>query len=82
MKKKKYEVHGMSEFTNPINKPSMGGTSSPNKQYPSKGKIQAAGHEMKMNPPKQLAKTEKKFGKAKAKKQKIAILLSKARRSK
>ena len=42
-------------------------------------KIQEAGHEMKVNPPKILAKTRKKFGKKKAEKQKTAILLEKAR---
>lgn len=47
--------------------------------YPSKPSIQKAGHEMKENPPKQLAKTARKFGKKKAKKQKIAIMLNKAR---
>ena len=39
------------------------------------------GHELKENPPKILAKTARKFGKAKAAKQKTAILLSKARRA-
>lgn len=48
--------------------------------YPSHSKIEAAGHEMKENPPKQLAKTAKKFGKKRARKQKIAIMLSKARK--
>lgn len=42
-------------------------------------KIEVAGHEMKVNPPKILAHTAKKFGKARMKKQKTAILLSKAR---
>jgi hypothetical protein len=51
------------------------------KGYPSKGAIEAAGHEMKQNPPKQLAKTARKFGAADAKKQRVAIMISKARRS-
>lgn len=49
-------------------------------RYPSKGAIESAGHEMKQNPPKQLAKTQKKFGKKKARKQAVAIMLSKARK--
>lgn len=51
------------------------------KSYPSKSAIERAGHEMKVNPPKQLAKTAKKFGKADAKRQRVAIMLSKARKS-
>ena len=47
---------------------------------PSKGAIETAGHEMKVNPPAILAHTAKKFGKARSKKQKIAIMLSKARK--
>ena len=43
-------------------------------------KIEAAGHEIKENPPKILAHTAKKFGKARAKKQKTAIILAKARK--
>lgn len=49
--------------------------------YPAKSKIEAAGHEMKVNPPKQLAKTARKFGKERASKQRVAIMLSKARRA-
>lgn len=45
----------------------------------SQAKIEAAGHEMKVNPPKILAKTQKKFGKKRMEKQKVAIMLSKAR---
>ena len=45
----------------------------------SKEKIEEAGHEIKVNPPKILAKTRKKFGKKRADKQKVAIMLSKAR---
>lgn len=50
-------------------------------EYPSKAAIERAGHEMKQNPPKQLAKTAKKFGKSDANKQRVAIMLSKARKS-
>jgi len=50
-------------------------------KYPPKAAIERAGHEMKVNPPKQLAKTAKKFGAADAKKQRVAIMLSKARKS-
>ena len=49
-------------------------------KYPPKAAIERAGHEMKVNPPKQLAKTAKKFGAADAKKQRVAIMLSKARK--
>jgi transposase len=49
-------------------------------KYPSASKIEAAGHELKVNPPKQLAKTAKKFGKADAERQRVAIMLSKARK--
>lgn len=41
--------------------------------------LKAVGHELKTNPPKVLKKTAKKSGKKRAAKQKIAILLSKAR---
>jgi hypothetical protein len=44
-------------------------------------KIASAAREVKKNPPKILAKTAKKFGAEKAKKQKIAIILSKARQA-
>ncbi len=50
------------------------------KGYPAKGAIEAAGHEMKMNPPSQIKKTAKKFGKKKARKQAVAIMLNKARK--
>ncbi len=52
------------------------------KAYPAKAKIQAAGHEMKVNPPAVLAHTAKKFGRAQARKQRTAILLAKARKGK
>jgi len=48
--------------------------------YPPKAAIERAGREIKVNPPKQLAKTAKKFGAADAKKQRVAIMLSKARK--
>lgn len=50
------------------------------KSYPAKKSIESAGHEMKMNPPAQLKKTAAKFGKKKARKQKVAIMLNKARK--
>lgn len=59
------------EFDNPRNKPQMS---------PSKSAVKKAGHEMKVNPPAILAKTKKKKGKAASQKQKIAIMLSKARK--
>lgn len=43
--------------------------------------LEAVGHEMKVNPPKILAHTARKFGRADAKKQRVAILLSKARKA-
>ena len=48
---------------------------------PSKAALESAGHELKVNPPKQLAKTAKKFGKADAAKQRVAIMFSKARKA-
>lgn len=45
----------------------------------SQAKIEAAGHEIKEDPPKILAHTKKKFGKKRVAKQKVAIMLSKAR---
>jgi len=50
-------------------------------KYPSKGSIEAAGHEIKTNPPKILTHTAKKFGKSDAERQRKAIMLSKARKS-
>lgn len=46
-----------------------------------RGILESVGHELKTNPPKQLAKTARKFGAADAAKQRTAILLSKARRA-
>ncbi len=65
--------HPKNEWANERNKPSFGPS-------PAKSKIEAAGHEMKVNPPAILAQTRKKKGKKAAQKQKIAIMLSKARR--
>ncbi len=42
--------------------------------------LEDVGAEIKNNPPSQLAATARKFGPADAKKQRIAILLSKARK--
>lgn len=41
--------------------------------------LEAVGHELKVNPPSVLASTRRKFGAARAEKQRKAILLSKAR---
>ena len=46
-----------------------------------KSKLRAIGHELKVNPPRQLAKTRSKFGPERAEKQRRAILLSKARKA-
>lgn len=46
---------------------------------PSRDALQAAGHEIKNNPPRILAKTRRKKGAKQAEKQRKAILLSKAR---
>ena len=43
--------------------------------------LQSVGKELKNNPPRILAKTAKKKGKAAANKQRVAILLSKARKA-
>ena len=42
--------------------------------------ISSVAHELKMNPPRVLAKTRRKKGKKQAEKQRIAILLSKSRK--
>ncbi len=47
----------------------------------SKDILDSVGKEMKANPPAQLAKTRAKFGPLRAKKQRIAILLSKGRKA-
>jgi hypothetical protein len=41
--------------------------------------LESVGKELRDNPPRQLAKTAKKSGKKRANKQRVAILLSKAR---
>lgn len=46
---------------------------------PSRETLERIGHELKTNPPKILEKTRRKKGKKAAEKQRIAILLSKAR---
>jgi len=43
--------------------------------------LEHIGHEMKVNPPRILAKTRKKKGAAQAENQRVAILLSKARKA-
>lgn len=48
--------------------------------YPPQGMLSAAFHEVKTNPPKILAKTRRKSGAARARKQAIAIAISKAKR--
>jgi hypothetical protein len=47
----------------------------------SKAILESVGHELKVNPPKILAKTAAKSGPLRAEKQRRAILLSKARRA-
>ncbi len=49
-------------------------------KMPPRAAVAAAGHEMKANPPAILAQTAKKKGKKAAQRQKIAIMLSKARK--
>lgn len=46
-----------------------------------KSKLRQIGHELKVNPPRVLAKTRKKSGAKQANKQRVAILLSKARKA-
>lgn len=48
---------------------------------PSRASLKAAGHELKVNPPKILKHTARKFGKSDAQKQRVAIMFSKARRA-
>jgi hypothetical protein len=73
-KKTKHGVEIDSQATDKTNAPKFG------KRYPPKAAIESAGREMKQNQPRQLAKTKAKFGKKKARAQKIAIMLSKARK--
>lgn len=49
-------------------------------RFKAKRSIEDAGHEMKKNPPAQLAKNKKKFGKKRARAQKVAMMLKKARK--
>lgn len=49
--------------------------------FPSQAKIEAAGHEMKTNPPAALVRQMHKKGKAAAEKMRRAIMLDKARRA-
>ena len=49
------------------------------RQTASQRKIQAAGHEVKKNPPRVLASTKRKFGARRAEQQRTAIVLNKAR---
>lgn len=42
--------------------------------------LESVGHELKANPPKILSHTRKKFGAKDAEKQRVAILLNKARK--
>lgn len=48
---------------------------------PSKSDLEAAGHELKTNPPSVLSKTRKKKGAKAANKQRVAIMFSKARKA-
>ena len=50
------------------------------KQTKTKRILQSVGHELKKKPPKILAKTRRKKGKAAAERQRVAILLNKARK--
>ena len=54
---------------------------SPRIRTPSNPFIEAAGREMKANPPKILARTRAKKGAEAAERQRVAILLSKARQA-
>jgi len=47
---------------------------------PSESRLEAAGSEMKENPPSVLATTRRKFGAKRAESQRVAILMNKARR--
>lgn len=71
MKQRKPHVVSISED---MSKPKMRG------DYPKASAIEKAGHEIKENPPAVVKHTERKFGKKRARKQKIAIMLSKARK--
>lgn len=71
-----------SEFDNPINVPIL--THKPGvgvREYPSKSKLQAAGEELKENPPAILKSNARKFGRTRQRQQRTAILLAKARKA-
>lgn len=72
-KKTKHGVEIDSQKADADSKPRFG-------KRPGRGAIEAAGAEMKRNPPEQLKKTAAKFGKKRARKQKVAMMLSKARK--
>lgn len=50
------------------------------KQSNTRRVLQSVGHELKANPPRIIEHTARKFGRNRADKQRVAILLSKARR--
>ncbi len=74
--KKPYSVQMPSEASEKKNVPTFG------KKYPPKAAIQSAGSEVYKNEPAIVAKTRRKKGRAAARRQKIAIILSKARKGK
>lgn len=74
-KKTKHGIEIDSQAADKGNMPKFG------KRYPSKEAIADVGHEMKKNPPSQLKKTKKKFGKKRERAQKIAIMMDKARKA-
>lgn len=73
MKKKKssYTVSVPSEHEDPNNAIKM---------KPRAAAVERAGHEIKENPPSIVKKTSKKFGRKRARKQAIAIMMEKARK--
>jgi hypothetical protein len=73
-KKKKSGVEIDSVAADKANAPRFG------KRYPPKAAIEEAGHEMKMNKPAIVKHTEKKFGKKRARRQAVAVMLNKARK--
>ncbi len=50
------------------------------KSYPARAAVSEAASEVKKNPPAIVKKTAKKFGKKRARAQKVAIMLNKARK--
>lgn len=69
-KKPKMERVGPPEESEAPNSASPGGKE--------RGKMRRIGHELKVNPPRVLARTRARKGKAAAEKQRVAILMSKA----